>query len=231
MSRTRIRNAWTRLRALAECLTLSVLVSCAPGIAEQHEGKTTVNDREKEGKAVETEIATFGAGCFWCVEAVFAELDGVFAVESGYSGGDVPNPTYKAVCTGRTGHAEVCRIQYDPSKISYDELLEVFWKTHDPTTFNRQGNDVGTQYRSVIFFHNPQQKKLAEEYKAKLNESKAFANPIVTEISPAAEFYKAEQYHQDYYRNNPQQPYCQVVIGPKLEKFRKVFQDKLQADD
>jgi len=183
-----------------------------------------------EGLA-QTEIATFGAGCFWCVEAVFLELDGVVAVESGYSGGTVPNPTYEQVCAGTTGHAEVCRVIYDPAKIDYEDLLEAFWKTHDPTTPNRQGDDVGTQYRSVIFYQDQQQKDLAEKYLRQLDASGAFQNPIVTEIMPAAEFYKAEQYHQDYYRDNRQQFYCRVVISPKLEKFRKAFKDKLKAGD
>jgi len=177
------------------------------------------------------ETATFGAGCFWCVEAVFLELKGVLSVESGYSGGQTPNPTYEQICTGTTGHAEVCRIRYDPNKTTYDELLEVFWKTHDPTTLNRQGADIGTQYRSVVFFHNQRQKDLAEKYRAELDASEAFENPIVTEIVPVVEFFPAEKYHQDYYRNNPQQGYCRVVIGPKLEKFRKVFKDRLKTTE
>ncbi|MBZ0184292.1 MAG: peptide-methionine (S)-S-oxide reductase MsrA [Melioribacteraceae bacterium] len=174
------------------------------------------------------ESATFGAGCFWCVEAVFERLNGVEKVISGYSGGTVPNPTYEEVCNGTTGHAEVCQIIYDPQKISYKELLEVFWSTHDPTTLNRQGNDVGTQYRSAIFYHNEEQKKLAEEYKRKLAEAKIFDNPIVTEITKLNKFYEAEKYHQDYYNNNKYQPYCMFVITPKLEKFKKVFQEKLK---
>lgn len=174
------------------------------------------------------ESATFGAGCFWCVEAVFERLNGVEKVISGYSGGTVPNPTYEEVCNGTTGHAEVCQIIYDPQKISYKELLEVFWSTHDPTTLNRQGNDVGTQYRSAIFYHNEEQKKLAEEYKRKLTEAKIFDNPIVTEITKLNKFYEAEKYHQDYYNNNKYQPYCMFVITPKLEKFKKVFQEKLK---
>jgi peptide methionine sulfoxide reductase msrA/msrB len=172
--------------------------------------------------------ATFGAGCFWCTEAVFQQLEGVHSVVSGYSGGHVKDPTYKAVCTGMTGHAEVVRIHYDPKTISYDELLEVFWKTHDPTTLNRQGLDVGPQYRSVIFFHNDQQRRLAEHYKQKLDASGAFKAPIVTEISPLGEFYPAESYHQEYYERNGRQPYCLRVIRPKLTKVRKVFRDKLK---
>lgn len=172
---------------------------------------------------------TFGSGCFWCTEAVFQRLNGVVEVESGYSGGTVVNPSYNQVCTGSTGHAEVTQITFDPKIISFTELLEVFWKTHDPTTLNKQGADVGTQYRSVIFYHDEEQKKLALEYKKKLTESGAFNSPIVTEISKYANFYKAEDYHQNYYNQNPNQGYCQYVIVPKLEKFEKVFKDKLKV--
>jgi peptide-methionine (S)-S-oxide reductase len=174
-----------------------------------------------------TSIATFGAGCFWCVEACFSAMKGVKQVLSGYMGGSTKNPSYKDVCTGTTGHAEVVQILFDPSVISYEELLEVFWFVHDPTTLNRQGNDVGTQYRSVIFYHSDQQKQLAEFYKKKLDESGAYSNPIVTVISPASEFYVAEDYHQNYFKNNPNQPYCSAVVRPKVEKFRKVFAEKL----
>ncbi|MBI9070704.1 MAG: peptide-methionine (S)-S-oxide reductase MsrA [Melioribacteraceae bacterium] len=174
------------------------------------------------------ETATFGAGCFWCVEAVFQELKGVEKVVSGYSGGDTENPTYKEICSGTTNHAEVAQITFDPDIISFDELLEVFWKTHDPTTLNRQGADAGTQYRSVIFYHNPEQKEKAEHYKTKLNDSGAFDDPIITEISPLSKFYSAEDYHQDYYSQNKNQPYCAFTITPKIEKLRKVFEDKLK---
>jgi peptide-methionine (S)-S-oxide reductase len=174
------------------------------------------------------EIATFGAGCFWCVEAVFKELEGVVSVESGYTGGHAVNPSYEAVCGGRTGHAEVCRITFDPAKISFDELLEVFWQTHDPTTLNQQGNDYGTQYRSVVFYHNPQQKELSENWKKVLDESGAFRTPIVTEITAATVFYKAEDYHQDYFASNPYDRYCNLVAKPKVDKVRKVFKDKLK---
>ena len=177
-----------------------------------------------------TELATFGAGCFWCVEAVFQEMDGVVGVASGYTGGTVDNPTYEQICTGKTGHAEVIQISFDPHKVSYDTLLEVFWKTHDPTTLNQQGADKGTQYRSAIFYHDASQKKTAEDYKNKLAEAKAWDKPIVTEIVPLKKFYKAEDYHQNYYRNNPSQGYCSYVIQPKMEKFRKVFKDKLKRD-
>jgi peptide-methionine (S)-S-oxide reductase len=172
--------------------------------------------------------ATFGSGCFWCTEAIFERLNGVVSVESGYSGGDVENPTYEQVCAAKTGHAEVTQITFDPEVISFDELLEVFWKTHDPTTLNRQGNDVGPQYRSVIFYHNNEQKQLAERYKAELDKSGAWDKPIVTEISPFKNFFKAENYHQDYFENNPSQPYCSFVIAPKVEKFEKVFKNKLK---
>ncbi|MEK9139180.1 MAG: peptide-methionine (S)-S-oxide reductase MsrA, partial [Bacteroidota bacterium] len=178
--------------------------------------------------ATTLEKATFGAGCFWCTEAVFQRLDGVVSVESGYSGGKMANQTYEQVSTGTKGHAEVTQITYAPAKISFDDLLEVFWKTHDPTTLNRQGNDVGTQYRSVIFYHNDQQKELAEKYKKELDASGAWKSPIVTEISPFTAFYKAESYHQDYYDNNKNAPYCMFVIGPKLEKFEKVFKSKMK---
>ena len=164
--------------------------------------------------------------CFWCVEAVFQALDGVLAVVSGYSGGAVEDPTYEQVCTGATGHAEVCQIRFDPAKVSYLDLLEVFWKTHDPTTLNRQGPDVGTQYRSVVFYHDDEQKTLAEQTKRKLDASGAWDRPIVTEISPLTKFYKAEQYHQDYYRRNPRQPYCSAVNLPKIDKFRQAFSEK-----
>lgn len=179
-------------------------------------------------KEKEMDIATFGNGCFWCTEAVFQQLKGVSKVESGYSGGQVDNPSYKAVCSGTTGHAEVLQITFDPSVISFKDLLEVFWQTHDPTTLNRQGNDVGTQYRSVVFYHNDEQRKLAEDYKKRLDESGAFDDPIVTEISKFDKFYVAEDYHQNYFNLNGSQPYCNFVIRPKVEKFKKAFADKLK---
>lgn len=172
--------------------------------------------------------ATFGMGCFWCTEAVFEQLKGVTAVRSGYEGGKTVNPTYDEVCTGTTGHAEVTEVTYDPTKITYEELLEIFWKTHDPTTLNRQGADVGTQYRSTIFYHNAQQKSIAEKYKNELNAAKAFPRPIVTTIEKAATFYVAENYHQDYYRRNGSAPYCRAVILPKMEKLEKLFKSKLK---
>jgi peptide-methionine (S)-S-oxide reductase len=173
------------------------------------------------------ETATFGNGCFWCTEAVFQRLKGVKSVQSGYAGGHVDHPTYEQVCLGDTGHAEAIQITYDPAEITFDELLEVFWKTHDPTTLNRQGNDVGTQYRSAIFYHNDQQRKLAEEYKKKLDAEGIWKDPIVTEITPFTNFFPAENYHRDYYNKNGYQPYCVFVIKPKLEKLEKLFRKKL----
>ena len=189
-----------------------------------------IHDRPTRGTAGRTATATFGNGCFWCTEAVFQRLKGVKTVVSGYSGGSVKNPTYRQVCTGTTGHAEAIQITYDPKEISYEDLLAVFWHTHDPTTKDRQGNDVGTQYRSVIFYHSDEQKQLAEENKKKLDESGLFRAPIVTEIVPSTEFYRAEDYHQNYYNQNSGQPYCRAMIGPKLEKLKKVFKDKLKTD-
>ncbi|MGN6400408.1 MAG: peptide-methionine (S)-S-oxide reductase MsrA [Flavisolibacter sp.] len=176
-----------------------------------------------------TDTATFGTGCFWCTEAIFEQLNGVLNVTSGYSGGEVANPTYKEVCTGETGHAECVQVVYEPAKISFDELLEVFFQVHDPTSLNRQGADVGTQYRSAIFFHNKNQKEKAEYYKEELNKSGAYNKPIVTEITAFNKFYPAENYHQEYYElNKNTNPYCSVVIRPKLEKFEKVFASKLK---
>ena len=191
---------------------------------------TVKTDKQMDinSNGIKTDTATFAAGCFWCVEAVFQELKGVHSVTSGYTGGKIKNPSYREVCSGLTGHAEACQIIYNPKVISYDELLEAFWGSHDPTTLNRQGADQGTQYRSAIFYHNEQQKQLAEAYKAKLNSEQAFDKPVVTEISAAGAFYKAEDYHQNYFNENGNAPYCTFVIVPKLEKFRKVFKDKLK---
>ncbi|MBZ4187948.1 peptide-methionine (S)-S-oxide reductase MsrA [Niabella beijingensis] len=177
----------------------------------------------------QTDTATFANGCFWCTEAIFQDVKGVSSVTSGYTDGQTKNPTYKDVCTGNTGHAEALQILYDPSVISFDELLEIFWKTHDPTTLNRQGADVGTQYRSGIYYHNAAQKEKAEHYKTELDKSGAFDNPIVTEIKPFTVFYPAEDYHQSYFNNNEDKnPYCTMVIRPKVDKFHKVFKDKLK---
>ncbi|PWT90481.1 MAG: peptide-methionine (S)-S-oxide reductase [Acidobacteria bacterium] len=173
------------------------------------------------------ETATFGSGCFWCTEAVFQRVKGVKSVVSGYAGGHVVNPTYKQVCAGTTGHAEAIQVQYDPDQVPYEDLLEIFWKTHDPTTLNRQGNDFGPQYRSVIFYHNEEQKKLAETYRKKLDDAKIFEAPIVTEISPFTNFYPAEDYHQNYYNDNSSQPYCHYIIQPKIRKLESLFHEKL----
>lgn len=173
------------------------------------------------------EQATFGGGCFWCTEAVFQQLRGVRSVRSGYSGGHVPNPTYEQVCSKRTGHAEVIQIDYDPSQVRYEDLLEVFFRTHDPTTLDRQGNDIGPQYRSVIFYHNEAQRNAAARAIQALDESGAFDAPIVTAVEPFREFYPAEDYHQNYFAANPRQPYCSFVIAPKVEKFRAAFADRL----
>jgi peptide-methionine (S)-S-oxide reductase len=172
--------------------------------------------------------ALFGGGCFWCVEAVYLELQGIHKVTSGYAGGDTDNPTYEDICRGDTNHAEVILIDFDETQISYAQLLDVFFATHDPTTLNRQGNDVGTQYRSGIYYHTEEQKKIALEIIKALNESKAYDRPIVTEVAAVATFYPAEDYHQNYFNDNTNQPYCQYVIRPKLDKFKKVFKDKLK---
>ena len=217
---------------LSPLLALLALAACGQTKPNAH---TSMQTQEKT-PVVQTsvnkdglETATFGAGCFWCVEAVFQQLEGVKTVASGYTGGKVENPTYKQVSAGTSGHAEVIQLTYDPKVVSFAELLEVFWQTHDPTTLNRQGADVGTQYRSAIFYHTPEQKTLAEKYKQELDAAGAFNSPIVTEIVPASKFYKAEDYHQNYYNLNSSQPYCSYVITPKLEKLKKVFKDKLKA--
>jgi peptide-methionine (S)-S-oxide reductase len=176
-----------------------------------------------------TEVATLAGGCFWCLEAVYDQLRGVVSVESGYMGGTVTNPSYRAVCTGTTGHAEVVQIKYDPAQLSFEDLLNVFFVIHDPTTLNRQGNDVGTQYRSAVYYHTPEQKATAEKVIKALNEERRWNNPIVTEVTPASTFYIAEDYHQEYFANNPTQPYCQVVVAPKVAKFRKYYMEKLKA--
>jgi len=196
--------------------------------AENNTTKIKNMDNNNTINTAVMDTATFGTGCFWCTEAIFQEVEGVIKVTSGYSGGAVENPTYKEVCTGTTGHAECLNIVYDPAKISFDELLEIFWKVHDPTTLNRQGADVGTQYRSSIFYHNEAQKATAEKYKAELDKSGAWDKPIVTTLEPFVKFYAAEDYHQNYYNNNTGQGYCQFVIRPKLEKFEKVFKSKLK---
>lgn len=206
--------------------TLFTLISCA-----EKKSTTNINNMTDNNNTINviTDTATFGTGCFWCTEAIFQQLKGVVKVTSGYSGGFAENPDYKQVCTGTTGHAECLNIIFDPAIISFDELLEAFWQTHDPTTLNRQGNDIGTQYRSVVFYHNETQKSSTEKYKAALNKSGAWTNPVVTTLEPFVKFYAAEDYHQNYYNNNSSQGYCQFVIRPKLEKFEKVFKSKLKA--
>ena len=206
---------------------LLVLVGILQFHGMSHGNKAGEHHKQKETMGT-LDTATFAAGCFWCLEAIFQNLKGVQSVVSGYSGGHVLNPTYQQVCSDTTGHAEVCQIVFDPKGISYAELLEVFWKVHDPTTLNRQGNDVGSQYRSAIFYHNDEQRRLAEHCKKELDSSGAFDASIVTEISAFKNFYKAENYHQNYYNQNGDQPYCRFVIQPKVDKFKKVFKTKLR---
>ena len=204
---------------------LTLLLGC-----QQNNVQTQVLGTQTYYISMTTDTATFGTGCFWCTEAIFQELKGVQKVTSGYSGGHVKNPTYEQVCEKNTGHAEVVHIVYNPDEISFEELLEVFWQVHDPTTPNRQGADVGPQYRSAIFYHNAEQKDKAEFYKGKLEKSGAFDAPIVTEISGFKNFYEAEKYHQNFYSNNPNYGYCAYVIKPKLDKFKKVFAEKLRKN-
>ncbi|HAO47757.1 MAG TPA: peptide-methionine (S)-S-oxide reductase [Chitinophagaceae bacterium] len=206
-------------------MSFAGLSSCAQ---KDNSAKTKKDNKMNTSTPLSLDTATFGTGCFWCTEAIFQQLEGVEKVTSGYSGGTVANPTYEQVCSKTTGHAECLNIVYDPKMISFDELLEVFWQTHDPTTLNRQGADVGTQYRSVVFYHNEEQKAKTLKYKAELDKSGAFSNPIVTTLEPFTVFYPAEDYHQNYYRNNTGQGYCQFVIRPKVEKFEKVFKNKLK---
>lgn len=206
-------------------LRLLFILTSLSSCHDAEPAKEKIMDRQR----IITDTATFGAGCFWCVEALFQDLEGVVSVQSGYSGGSMKNPSYKEVCSGTTGHAEVCQIVFDTKVISYDELLEVFWGVHDPTTLNQQGNDIGTQYRSVIFYHSNDQQLSAEQYKRKLNDEGIWNSPVVTEISPFSNFYPAEAYHQDYYNlNKESNSYCSLVITPKIEKFKKVFGDKIK---
>lgn len=226
-------NFWTTTTRFTAAL-LSVLGIATSGQPAQGQSSKNTQTRvmtSNESSAVPAGMAkaTFGTGCFWCTEAMFETLDGVQGAVSGYEGGAKPNPTYKEVCTGTTGHAECVEVTYDPSKISYTELLQAFFRSHDPTSLNRQGADVGTQYRSVVFYHNDEQKQLAQTVKDELNKSGAYDKPIVTEISPASTFFEAEDYHQNYFAQNPDQGYCAFVIAPKLDKFRKVFKEKLKA--
>ncbi len=239
------------LSLLFACLAIACLPACGASVARQESGppsdtpdsgqesqKKPGTDQKETGSQETSgddmasseglEKATFGGGCFWCVEAVFLELKGVKSIRSGYMGGILENPTYEHICTGMTGHAEVIQIEFDPEVISYEKLLEVFFLTHDPTTLNRQGNDRGTQYRSAVFWHTEEQKETAEAIKKKLEEEKVFKSPIVTEITKAAKFWVAEDYHQNYYARNPGQPYCEAVIPEKIRKVRKVFADYLR---
>ena len=188
-----------------------------------------VNEPEQVSVPKSLEVATLAGGCFWCTEAVFDQLKGVVKVESGYSGGKVPNPSYEDVCSGDTGHAESIEITFDPSIVSYTDLLHIFFTTHDPTTLNRQGADVGTQYRSAIFYHNPGQEKVAREVIKEFNDSHVWNKPLVTEVAPYKKFYKAEDYHQQYYANNSRQPYCKIVIEPKIAKLREHYREKLKG--
>ena len=210
---------------LLSLTTLFSLFSCAEKKTTSTINNITDSLSNYTGKK---DTATFGTGCFWCTEAIFQQLTGVLKVTSGYSGGHAIKPTYKEVCSGTTGHAECLNIIYDPGVITFDELLEAFWQSHDPTTLNRQGNDVGTQYRSVVFYHNEEQKSKTEKYKIELTKSGAWTKPVVTTLEPFVKFYPAEDYHQNYYNNNKGEGYCQFVIAPKLEKFEKVFKNKLK---
>jgi methionine-S-sulfoxide reductase len=212
------------------CVVLAAAVAAALAGGYFMASPDPVHGQPASSDDPKLEQVTFGSGCFWCTEAVFDELEGVTSAVSGYSGGSIENPTYEQVCTGRTGHAEVIQVTYDPEKITFAELLEVFWSTHDPTTLNRQGADSGTQYRSAIFYHTDEQRREAEHYMQKLNEAKAFGDPIVTEITEFETFYPAEDYHQEYYAANPEQGYCRMVIQPKMDKFRKAFADRLKTE-
>jgi len=205
--------------------TLLQLLSCAQPMKNENRPVTAVTPAEVPSEYLDT--ATVGGGCFWCTEAQFQLLDGVVSVASGYSGGTVKNPAYREVCNGTTGHAEVIQVVYDTRKLRYEDILQAFWSSHDPTQLNRQGNDVGTQYRSVIFYHSPEQQSIAESLKKELDASGAYDEPIVTEISEYKSFYKAEDYHQNYFNQNGDEPYCRYVVAPKVEKFKKVFKDRL----
>lgn len=213
------------------CCFVLPFSSCGQGSAKSNSKENSTNEiiPEKQSvSSIKTETATFAAGCFWCVEEQFKQLEGVVSVTSGYTGGTTENPTYKQVSQGNTNHAEACNIVFDPQVISYKELLEAFFISHDPTQLNRQGNDVGTQYRSAVFYQNLEQKQLTEFYINQLNKEKAYNEPIVTQVAPFEKFYKAEEYHQNYYENNPDQVYCRLVVKPKVDKFRKAFSGKLK---
>jgi len=223
------------MRRIIFQLALLLTFLNAAVLAQDHDISASKSFKEMNGhrasinvKSKKLDTATFATGCFWCTEAKFQQLKGVKKVTSGFTGGHVANPSYKLVCTGTTGHAEACNIVYDPKQITYDELLAAFFTAHDPTQLNRQGNDVGTQYRSAVFYHNAAQKEKVNYYIAKLNQEKVYKNKIVAQVAPYTVFYKAENYHQNFYNQNPNQQYCKYVIQPELEKFRKVFKDKLK---
>jgi methionine-S-sulfoxide reductase len=230
------KNKTTSLIILIQLIAVFAIVSESWGetvnnnFNMENKSKATLIDTgsDRPGNSLSVDTITLGGGCFWCVEAVYEMLDGVIKVESGYSGGTVKNPSYREVCTGRTGHAEVAQITFDNSKTSLDEILKVFFTVHDPTTLNKQGADVGTQYRSVIFYRNEQQRNAAKSIIDDLNNEHVYTNPVVTQLAPFTSFYKAEDYHQDYYNQNKQEPYCRLVIQPKLEKFEKLFKDRLK---
>ncbi len=214
------------LRLLPALLTVALAVACAREEAKKEAPVPATKNPPPGDPSVE--VATFGGGCFWCTEALISRLDGVISVEAGYAGGRTVDPTYEEVCSGTTGHAEVIQVRFDPKKVGYDALLEVFFKTHDPTTPDRQGADVGTQYRSIVLVHDDAQRKVAEDVIRRLTEAKVFDAPIVTQVVPFQRFYKAEGYHQGYFDANPTKGYCRVVIGPKVEKLEKVFRDRLK---
>ena len=214
------------MQMIPKLFTIVSLFVCLSACGQSKTKSTKINNQKIN--MTNTETITLGSGCFWCTEAIFQRLNGVIKVTSGYSGGFVDNPTYEQVCDKNTGHAEVCQVVFDTTVVKLDDILAVFWKTHDPTTLNQQGNDFGPQYRSVVFYQTPHQKELAEKYIVELNNSKAWENPVVTTVEAFQKFYAAENYHQNYYNTNTNQGYCRYVIGPKLEKFEKVFKDKLK---
>jgi peptide-methionine (S)-S-oxide reductase len=225
-----------RFLAVVVALSGAGLGACDGGVkGERREEASVAAGKEKEEGAggkreapAKTSVATFGGGCFWCVEAIFERVEGVLGAESGFAGGKAPDPTYEEVCEGDTGHAEVVQVRYDPAKVRYEQLLEIFWKTHDPTTPDRQGADVGTQYRSIVLYHDEEQRRIAESVKAELEAAKAFERTIVTQIVPFEGFWKADEHHQGYFDANPKAGYCRVVIAPKVEKLEKVFRDRLK---
>lgn len=220
------------MKSIITILSLLIFIGCNQAKNNKEissaSNENISSNQDKNMTNSNLEVATFGGGCYWCMEAIFQRLDGVVKVESGFSGGHVKNPSYKEVCTGTTGHAEVIQITFDSTKVPFAEILKVFFTMHDPTTLNRQGNDIGTQYRSAIFYHNETQRKLSEEIIAELNKAKVYPTPIVTEVTKFDAFYKAENYHQDYYNQNSGEGYCKYVIQPKIEKFEKIFKDRLK---